>query len=188
MRTYFRKRVTSSVRRRARILVCALVLAFSGFHATCCLPMSPAQTRDRHWVSTWTTAMQPTDSGFNNQTIRMIVRITLGGEQVRIRISNLYGTEALSVGEVYIGLQQQGPAIVQPLTGSLASVGSPRPEFRRGLTRLAIRLAYKFLSSLAWQSLSSSRNLPGWPRVKASDSRRLTFRPRAIRSRGEDAR
>jgi len=67
--------------------------------------------------------MQPTDSGFNNQTIRMIVRITLGGEQVRIRISNLYGTEALSVGEVYIGLQQQGPAIVPATNRKLTFSG-----------------------------------------------------------------
>ncbi|MGO4429991.1 SGNH/GDSL hydrolase family protein, partial [Streptomyces sp. MCAF7] len=30
--------------------------------------------------------------GFANQTVRQVVRVTAGGEAVRIRLSNVYGT------------------------------------------------------------------------------------------------
>src|SRR5437879_6438919 len=66
-----------------------------------------------HWVPSWTTAMQTTDSRFNNQTIRMVVRSTLGGEQVCIRLSNFYGADTLHVGAAHLGLHQRGPEIVQ---------------------------------------------------------------------------
>lgn len=67
------------------------------------------------WVSTWATAMHPTETNLDRQTIRMIVRTTVGGEEVRIRLSNHFGTEALIVGEAHVALQDHGAAIV-PLT------------------------------------------------------------------------
>src|SRR5258708_1633311 len=64
----------------------------------------------QHWVTTWTTAnaasAQPTV--FSNQTIREIVHTTIGGSAVRIRLSNTFGTRALHLDAVCIGLQKVG--------------------------------------------------------------------------------
>ncbi len=46
-----------------------------------------------HWVGTWSASPQaachPVE--FNGQTIRQIVRVSIGGTQVRVRLSNAYG-------------------------------------------------------------------------------------------------
>ena len=48
----------------------------------------------------------------NNQTVRMIVRASIGGSSVRVRISNAYGTGPLTVGSAHIALHDKGSAII----------------------------------------------------------------------------
>jgi lysophospholipase L1-like esterase len=62
------------------------------------------------WVTTWTTANAASDQPtvFSNQTIREIVHTTIGGSEVRIRLSNTFGTRAIRLDAVFIGLQKPG--------------------------------------------------------------------------------
>jgi lysophospholipase L1-like esterase len=64
----------------------------------------------QHWVTTWTTANAASDQPtvFSNQTIREIVHTTIGGSEVRIRLSNTFGTRAIRLDAVFIGLQKPG--------------------------------------------------------------------------------
>jgi len=70
---------------------------------------------NEHWVSAWSAAMHaplpfpglPPSPVFENQTIRMIVRPTIGGERVRIRLSNAFGTSALKIGGAHIAIAAQ---------------------------------------------------------------------------------
>jgi lysophospholipase L1-like esterase len=72
-----------------------------------------------HWVGTWSTALHPpnlgppglTNPGFNNQTLRQIVHASIGGDQVRVRLST-FGASALIVGAAHIALRDAGAAIV----------------------------------------------------------------------------
>jgi lysophospholipase L1-like esterase len=73
--------------------------------------------------------MQPVDSSFNRQTIRMIVRATLGGDQVRIRLSNSFGNETLRIEEAHVALHEHGPTIVP---------GTDRPLTFSGRTSISI--------------------------------------------------
>jgi lysophospholipase L1-like esterase len=66
-----------------------------------------------HWVGTWTAAPAPAEGGaFNNHTLRMIPRVSLGGRRLRVRISNAYGTRPLRIGAACVGLRGSGPAVV----------------------------------------------------------------------------
>ena len=69
---------------------------------------------NRHWVGTWATAPAPSEAGvgFNNHTVRMNPRVSIGGDTVRVRVSNAYGTGPLAIGAAHVGLRDQGPAIV----------------------------------------------------------------------------
>ena len=69
---------------------------------------------NRHWVGTWATSPAPSDAGvgFNNHTLRMNPRISIGGDTLRLRLSNAYGTGTLAIGAAYIGIRDKGPAIV----------------------------------------------------------------------------
>src|SRR6516162_6885965 len=45
---------------------------------------------NKHWVGTWAAAPAPAEAvvGFNNHTLRMNPRISIGGDRLRVRISN----------------------------------------------------------------------------------------------------
>lgn len=79
------------------------------------------QTSAKHWVGTWAASPQmpaggngvpATDAGFNNQTVRMIARVSIGGAEIRVRLSNAFGSEALTIGDAHIALAGKGAAIV----------------------------------------------------------------------------
>ncbi|HWE74248.1 MAG TPA: SGNH/GDSL hydrolase family protein [Stellaceae bacterium] len=61
---------------------------------------------DAKWVGAWATGLVTVDkSAFKNQTLRLIVRSTLGGKRLRIRLSNLYGNQKLTIGAAHIALR-----------------------------------------------------------------------------------
>ena len=57
--------------------------------------------------------------GFSNQTVRQVIRVSSGGSQVRVRLSNLYGTKPLKVTGATIARTRDG-ATVEP--GTLRSL------------------------------------------------------------------
>lgn len=69
---------------------------------------------DERWVGTWAAAPAPAEgvAGFNNQTIRLNPRVSIGGERLRVRISNAYGNRPLALGAATVALRDKGPAIV----------------------------------------------------------------------------
>jgi lysophospholipase L1-like esterase len=58
----------------------------------------------------------------NNQTVRMIVRTSVGGRSVRIRLANAFGAATLRLGSAHIAIRDRDSAIVsgsdRPLTFS----------------------------------------------------------------------
>lgn len=73
---------------------------------------APAIAQQR-WIGSWGASPQPPipENGtplqtltFTDQTIRQIVRLSAGGDRVRLRLSNEYGTRPLQIGAVTIAL------------------------------------------------------------------------------------
>jgi lysophospholipase L1-like esterase len=75
-----------------------------------------------HWVGTWAAAplMPPegaasansTDAGFDNQTVRMVVRVSIGGEELRVRFSNAFGNAPVTIGAAHVALAGANAVIV----------------------------------------------------------------------------
>ena len=86
-----------------------------------------------HWVGTWATALvaQPASpSSFANQTLRQVVRVSLGGDRLRIALSNVYGVQSLMIGAAAVARHADAEAIIpatnRPLTfGGRESVTIP---------------------------------------------------------------
>jgi lysophospholipase L1-like esterase len=92
---------------RLPALLCALALA-----------ASTAQAAVPHWVGSWGASPAPpmaaapagigtrfpATPSFNNQTVVQIVRLSAGGERLRLRLSNEYGTRPLAIGAVRVAL------------------------------------------------------------------------------------
>jgi lysophospholipase L1-like esterase len=81
------------------------------------------ETNDRSWAGVWSASPQPTweqDFVFptkipvraHNQTIRQVIRVSLGGSQIRVRFSNEYGAKPLRIGAASVALAGDGSAIV----------------------------------------------------------------------------
>ena len=76
------------------------------------------QENDKRWVGTWSTTLHApellpgfTNTGFNNQTLRQIVHISIGGQRVRLRLS-AFGANALVVDAAHIALSAGDSRIV----------------------------------------------------------------------------
>jgi lysophospholipase L1-like esterase len=72
-------------------------------------------TSNRHWVAAWGTAQLQAEPQnelapelWQDATLRQIVRVALGGDKVRIRVSNAFGTTPLTIDGAAIALSK-GP-------------------------------------------------------------------------------
>jgi lysophospholipase L1-like esterase len=96
-----------------------------------------AQGRD-HWVATWATAQQldvPVARGrgpatnipttLNDQTIRMVVRASIGGRRVRVALSNMLNTQPLHIGAAHVARHTGNDAIATATTRALSFGGKP---------------------------------------------------------------
>ena len=64
------------------------------------------------WVDAWSAAPVLAGPLLKAQTVRQVVRTSVGGSNARLRLSNLFGSAALTVGPVHVALHAQGSAIV----------------------------------------------------------------------------
>lgn len=72
------------------------------------------------WVNTWQGspvgggtipgAACPADKGLDRQTVRNVVHVSAGGDRVRVRVTNAFGTKPLRVGAASVALAGKGAA------------------------------------------------------------------------------
>ena len=84
------------------------------------------------WVGTWTASPQQAAAPIqiNAQTLRQTVHTSIGGERVRVRVSNAYGVSDLVIGSAHVALSAGGSAILQRTDRTLGFNGcrqSPSP-------------------------------------------------------------
>jgi len=91
-----------------------------------------AQDRGLPWAGTWAASPMRDDPGkrFNRQTLRQIVHTSVGGHMARIHISNLFGTQSVTVADVHIAQRSTDSSIVAATDrkvqfGGLSSVTVP---------------------------------------------------------------
>jgi hypothetical protein len=76
--------------------------------------------RNPGWVSTWAASPLSGDTtSFNDQTVRNIIYTSVSGSEARIRLSNTFGTQAVTIGAASVGQVLDG---AQLLPGSSQSV------------------------------------------------------------------
>ncbi|MEV8394454.1 MULTISPECIES: SGNH/GDSL hydrolase family protein [unclassified Streptomyces] len=127
-------------RHRAVGVVCALVLAVLGpLTATPAAQAAPAAQRAKvsgqgtHTVVTWGASAERQGAGPADRSYRLIVRTSVGGTDLRIRLSNAFGDHPVTFASAYAGLRKQGAELVrgsnrQLTFGRAASVTVPAGE------------------------------------------------------------
>jgi len=121
--------------------------------------------RGQHWVGTWATAVLPRPQSapgaapgrggallnFNNQTLRQVVHVSLGGNQVRVVLSNAFGTSPLPVGAAAVALRQNDSAIAPGSNRPLTFGGNPSTTIAAGAVAVSdpVTLAVPAFSDFA---------------------------------------
>jgi lysophospholipase L1-like esterase len=109
---------------RLSVLVCALALA-----------ASHAQAAGAKWIGSWAAspampmaapANNPArgTASFNDQTITQVVRLSAGGQRLRIRLSNEYGPKPLQIGAARVALLSADGAVVAGSERTLSFSGA----------------------------------------------------------------
>src|SRR5271169_3500526 len=85
------------------------------------------------WVGTWTTTPAPAEGVvFANQTLRMNARVSIGGDRLRVRLSNAYGSRPLLVGAAYLGLRDAGSGVISRSNKKLSFGGADSATLAAG--------------------------------------------------------
>ena len=119
-----------------RITVCSVFLL-------CSLKVSAQEHSDPRWITTWATSpstlpLENSDyQSLNNQTLRLIVHTSVGGEAFRIRLSNYHGDEAINVGAVSVALQETNSIISSNSALSVTFNGQEFTNLARGAVVLS---------------------------------------------------
>jgi lysophospholipase L1-like esterase len=114
-----------------------------------------------HWVGAW--AASPSNgasvpAALSDQTARMIVNPTFGGERARVHLSNRFGSGPVTLAAVAIGVQEAGPALVAGSNRALSFDGKPSVTIPAGeeVTSDPVELSFD-----AFENLAISAHLSG---------------------------
>jgi lysophospholipase L1-like esterase len=107
-------------RRHIIQIVAGLVIGAASFATASAQTADPtAEAGVPRWVATWSIPPMVHGSSygegsrsFDNQTVRQIIPISVGGTRVRVKLSNEYGVGSLIVGAAHVAVQSTGASIV----------------------------------------------------------------------------
>ena len=108
-------------------------------------------TRVQSWAVGHITPLPASTAEYNNQTLRAIVRTSVGGDQVRVRIANTFGTVPLVVGAAHVAASSSGSAIVPGTDRVLTFGGRTSVSIPAGALALSdpVNLQVEAVSDLA---------------------------------------
>jgi lysophospholipase L1-like esterase len=105
-----------------------------------------ALAQEPAWIGSWgASPLPPTQAAgpfpgtptFTDQTIRQIVRLSAGGEQVRLRLTNEYGAQPLTIGAAHVAIADGEGAITPGSERIVTFAGGPTAVLPAGTPLLS---------------------------------------------------
>ena len=125
----------------SRILCCRKARAMDSFaivivlvFASCLAAAGAEAAQPAHWVVSWgASPSSPADAEkirkqgleFNNQTLREIVHLSMGGPAIRVRFSNVFGRQSLEIEVAHVALRTSDSTILPSSDRALTFGGVP---------------------------------------------------------------
>jgi lysophospholipase L1-like esterase len=114
---------------------CALVLVSLTARLGVAQPSATGNPEGSHWVGTWAASAQaidkstmpPTPPGLAETTLRQIVHVSIGGQQLRVRFSNAFSAFGgdLTIDAVHVAVSAGGSAIKAETDHAVKFQGKP---------------------------------------------------------------
>ena len=130
-----------------------------------------AEVPDGKWVATWGASPfvfrsfnnAPPPPPFKDQTVRQVLRISVGGDMVRVRFSNVLGTEPLVIGAATVAVVADGASVNKDSIRTLTFGGETSITVPAGAPVLSdpVTLAVDDLDELAISMYLPQETPPG---------------------------
>jgi lysophospholipase L1-like esterase len=110
----------------------------------------PLLAKPQKWVGTWASSplldahAKPAEEVLTGSTLREVVHVSIGGEMVRVRFSNLYGTTPLMIGAAEIAQTLKGADTVAGTGKALTFHGTPSVSIPPGALAVSDPIPFKF--------------------------------------------
>jgi lysophospholipase L1-like esterase len=142
----------TNVRNRTMLPVSIMILALT---AVVCVQPLLGKSNASQWVGTWASAPLLDAHAKHAEdliapgaqpgvTLREVVHVSMGGETLRVRFSNLYGTSPLLIGAAEIAQTQKGAAIVPGTGKPLTFHGQPSVSIPPGALAVSDPTSFQF--------------------------------------------
>ena len=150
--------ITSRARRRFLATIILASMALLGP-----LPVSAESSAAQHparWVTAFGTSQQPNiiPVTINNATIRMIARVSIPGNSIRIRLDNTFGQAPVTIGSAFAGPRVQGARLAEGYNKQVTFNGSTQVVIPVGGSVVSDPIG---LRVFARQDVGVSLHLPG---------------------------
>jgi lysophospholipase L1-like esterase len=125
----------------------SLILALATVVSAQPLLAKPEATK---WVGTWASSpsldahAKPAEAVLTGVTLREVVHVSIGGDMVRVRFSNLYGASPLLIGAAEIAQTLKGADIVAGTGKALTFHGTPSVSIPAGALAVSDPIPFKF--------------------------------------------
>jgi lysophospholipase L1-like esterase len=85
-----------------------------------------------HWTDTWTASPDSPGPPLGTVTVRQIIRTSIGGSSMRIRLSNLLGTAPVTIGPIHVAEHADGSTIKSGTDRTVTFGGKPSVTIAKG--------------------------------------------------------
>ena len=145
------------------IYLCALTTTMSIFS---CSGNAPKNAEPKHWLATWGTAVQLTEPhnmppapGLSGNTIRQRVKVTLGGDSLRLKLSNEFGDAPLKISAVSIANSIDSCAIDPASATNVLFGNKPSLEIPKTLQKNSLVTRVRAPHRLLWKATISTMQI-----------------------------
>jgi lysophospholipase L1-like esterase len=99
------------------------------------------------WITAWSTSHHTLGTTtINNATVRLIARVTISGDALRVRIANGFGTAPLHIGRASVGLRIQGAAVAANSSRSILFNSAAAATIPPGATITSDQVAMRIMA------------------------------------------
>lgn len=148
----------------------------------------PVPLSATHWITSWGAATQGpslatplSEQGFKNRTLRQPVFLSAGGTELRVRLSDVFGSRPLRIAQAAVGIQRKGATVRSGTVRQLRFNGRRSVTIRPGHERLSdpVKLNVAALSRLV---ISIYLRKSTGPTTQQVNSRETSFAARGSRA------
>jgi lysophospholipase L1-like esterase len=131
------------------LAVLTIVLLIIIFFSFCYSGPIGTSSSEKKWVGTWSTAPQlvepgnmPPSPGLTNNSLRQVVRVSIGGNTLRVRFSNEFSLSAVTIKSVQIAVSTGGNTINVSTNKELKFNGNSEVTMNAGVAVTSDSIAF----------------------------------------------